>query len=181
MTGRILKENLNIRNKIYNLEKIMEESLETGELASGREGQITYKHLFTEKHEKHNVGLYAREMTAPKGALIIGFLHKEEHITFINKGRMKVLSESNGSEILEAPMSFVSPRGARRVIFCLEDCVMTCVYLSADPDADKEGLSDELEEDLTPFEESLLTDDYKQLGLSPPSEQRSQGVLEWLA
>jgi hypothetical protein len=57
---------------------------------------------------------------------------------------------------------------------------MTCVYLSANPEKDKEGLSEELQDDLTPYELSLLTDNYRDVGLSPPSENKSQGVLEWL-
>jgi hypothetical protein len=57
---------------------------------------------------------------------------------------------------------------------------MTCVYLSSDPELDKENLTDEFQEELTPYEESLFTEDYKEVGLCSPSTYRSQGVLEWL-
>jgi hypothetical protein len=179
MAGVLIKEDLDIRNKIFNLRKIVEEGIETGTLESATP-EITYKHLFTKKHSSHKVGMYAREMTALEGALIVGYIHKEEHITFLNKGKLKVLSETRGPEVLEAPVSFISPVGTRRVMLCLEDCVMTCVYLSSDPELDKENLTDEFQEELTPYEESLFTEDYKEVGLCSPSTYRSQGVLEWL-
>jgi len=183
MSNIAVKEDLEIRNKIFSLDRLMNIGLDSGkfESPSQQQKQITYRHLFTEKHVEYGVGMYAREMTAPKDCLIVGYIHKESHLTFINKGKIKVLSESNGTEVIEAPCSFVSPRGSRRAILCLEDCIMTCVYLSGNPESDSEDLSDELQDNLTPYEMSLLTDDYEEVGLVPPSEIKLQGVLEWQA
>jgi hypothetical protein len=180
MSEIAIKEDLGVRNKIFNLELLMNEGLDSGKLAPVKKSQVTYRHLFTEKHKEHGVGMYAREMTAPATSLMVGYIHKESHFTFLNKGKVRVLSEARGVETLTAPCSFVSPLGSCRAIYVIEECVMTCVYLSANPEKDKEGLSEELQDDLTPYELSLLTDNYRDVGLSPPSENKSQGVLEWL-
>jgi len=179
MNEVVLKEDLEVRSKILALELALDNALlKEEEVRSFKDDDITYKHLFTEKHPKHNVGLYAREMTAVKGSVIIGYIHKDSHITFLNKGKMKILSESNGSQELTAPCSFVSPAGIRRAIHCLEDCIMTCVYISSNPETDKENLSEQLEENLTSFEETLYTDDYKEVGLLPPIPNY-KGILSW--
>jgi len=185
MNELVFKEDLNIRAKIHALHLAMKEiekepykKVNKNKFKKLEKNNITYRHLFTEKHPQHGVGMYAREMTACKGVAIVGYLHKDSHITFLNKGKMKIISEASGTQILEAPCSFVSPAGTKRAIFCVEDCVMTCVYISKTPEEDKKDLKEELTEELTSFEKSLYTEDYTEFNMLPPSNNY-KGVLSW--
>lgn len=74
-------------------------------------------------------GAYAREMALPKGILIVGKIHKHAHINVISKGRVLVLTDA-GDAVLEAPCTFASNPGAKRVVYVLEDTVWTTVHVT---------------------------------------------------
>lgn len=72
-------------------------------------------------------GLYAREIIAPQGMLIVTRIHRTEHFVFILKGRVSVLTET-GIERLQAPCMIRSKVGAKRVIYTHEETVWVNVY-----------------------------------------------------
>lgn len=81
-------------------------------------------------------GCYAREITMPTGILVIGRIHRHEHLNVISKGRCVVLTEF-GTEELVAPCTFVSRAGTKRVVHVLEETVWTTFHLTNETDVDK--------------------------------------------
>lgn len=81
-------------------------------------------------------GLYAREMTIPKGVTAVGAVHKTKHITTISKGRILMMTDDGIVEIC-APYTGVSEAGIKRAAYALEDTVMTCYHPTNETDLDK--------------------------------------------
>jgi quercetin dioxygenase-like cupin family protein len=81
-------------------------------------------------------GSYAREMLIPKGAIIIGKIHRHSHVNVISKGRIYVATEF-GSEILQAPYTFISKPGTKRAVYALEDTVWTTIHVTEETDLEK--------------------------------------------
>lgn len=65
-------------------------------------------------------GVYARQIDAPKGTALVGEIHKYPNLNTLAKGKIKVATEE-GVKILEAPCTFISPAGTKRVGYVLED------------------------------------------------------------
>ena len=61
------------------------------------------------KHTFSN-GMYVREIFIPKGTLIVGKIHRHSHPNFLMQGKVKVVTEGMGTEILEAPLSMISKK-----------------------------------------------------------------------
>ena len=80
-------------------------------------------------------GTYAREMTIPEGQVIFGMIHRHAHLNIISAGRCTVLTEF-GIEHLEAPCTFVSLPGTKRVVFAVDNVVWTTVYATDSTDVD---------------------------------------------
>lgn len=87
------------------------------------------KHHFAE-------GSYAREMLIPAGSVIIGKIHRHSHVNVISKGRIYVATEFD-SEILEAPLTFVSKPGTKRAVYALTDVVWTTIHVTDETDLAK--------------------------------------------
>ena len=105
---------LNTRDGILKLQDIL--------LAINPDGKDPFPlfHTFSE-------GLYTREMHCPKGVLIIGQIHRFEHLVKLDKSKILIADEF-GTRTLEAPATFVSKPGVKRVGYTLEDVVWTDIY-----------------------------------------------------
>lgn len=77
--------------------------------------EIPIKHYFSE-------GLYLREMTMPKGSVVVGKIHKTEHHCILAKGSVSVANEE-GSKTYHAPQVVYSTPGTKRALHALEDVV----------------------------------------------------------
>lgn len=91
--------------------------------------QCPVRHIFAP-------GCYAREMTIPKGIVIIGKIHRHRHVNIISKGKVRVATEF-GIEQFEAPYTFVSEVGTKRAVFALEETVWTTIHVTDETDLDK--------------------------------------------
>ena len=89
----------------------------------------TLKHYFTPIDEKYGCCTYAREMLIPKGTVIIGKIHRHQHLNFIAKGKVTVFTEF-GEKNLEAPCTFISEIGLKRAVYAHEDTLWTTVHLT---------------------------------------------------
>lgn len=67
-------------------------------------------------------GLYAREITIPKGVLLTGMIHKTEHLCVLSKGKVSVYTD-DGMKTIEASTVVHSSPGIKRVLFAHEDSV----------------------------------------------------------
>jgi len=78
------------------------------------------KHTFSD-------GLYIREIFMPKGQLITTGIHKQEHAYFVQKGKVRVLTE-NGMQHIQAPYNGITKPGTKRVIYTEEDTIWITVH-----------------------------------------------------
>lgn len=98
-------------------------------------------------------GIYAREIHLPKDSLVVGRIHRFEHMSIISKGKVTVFTEF-GEETIEAPAMFVSPAGTKRVVYAHEDTIWTTVHPNQDNVTDVDKL------------ENIYTSaDYAELGM----------------
>jgi hypothetical protein len=67
-------------------------------------------------------GMYARELFIPAGTVVVGALHKSQHLYMVVKGKCKVSSQYETVEI-EAPYIGETIPGTKRVIYAETDCV----------------------------------------------------------
>lgn len=81
-------------------------------------------------------GLYAREMTIPKGVTAVGAVHKTKHLTTISQGRILMMTDDGVIDII-APYTAISEAGIKRSAYALEDTVMTCYHPTNETDLDK--------------------------------------------
>jgi hypothetical protein len=97
--------------------------------ASPDQIECPVKHVFAP-------GCYAREMVIHKDILIIGKIHKHQHINIISKGSVLVATEF-GSLQLDAPCTFVSEAGTKRAVYALEDTIWTTIHVTNETDLEK--------------------------------------------
>lgn len=119
----------------------------------------TLKHYFTPKDEKYGCCTYAREMLIPKGTLIVGKIHRHQHLNFITKGKVKVFTEF-GEKSFEAPCTFVSEVGLKRAVYAEEDTLWTTVHLTEFTE----------EADLDKIEQEVISPTYDEMQLIDSSE-----------
>lgn len=89
----------------------------------------TLNHYFVPKDEKYGCSAYAREMTIPKGTLIIGKIHRHQHLNILSKGKVTVFTEF-GQKELTAPCTFVSEVGLKRAVYAQEETLWTTIHLT---------------------------------------------------
>tara|TARA_Y100001938_G_C7994184_1_gene381140 strand:- start:65 stop:562 length:498 start_codon:yes stop_codon:yes gene_type:complete len=84
------------------------------------EGMWDYKHSFAD-------GIYIREMRMKKGQLGFSAIHKHSYGFFLLSGLLAGTREDGVDEFV-APCYIVSPKGAKRIVYAMEDCVITTVH-----------------------------------------------------
>lgn len=115
-----------IRQRINEFQDAYEKQLIAGNLIP-----VSYKytHHFSENHEKFNCAMYGRELSLPAGAIIVGKVHKYPVMNVLLKGKLVVVSDT-GRKILEAPSTYMSESGSRRVGYVLQDCIWLNIVLT---------------------------------------------------
>lgn len=116
----LIDEKAEMRNKILRLEAHM---------AEHEQLSIEPVHYIAE-------GLYAREITIPKGTLLTGKIHLFEHLNIISKGDISVLTE-DGVKRIKAPATIISKPGIKRVGYAHEETVWTTVHACLETDVEK--------------------------------------------
>ena len=71
-------------------------------------------------------GVYGREMSVPKGAIIAGKMYKDKNLNILSKGKIILLS-SMGKQEVEAPFAQVFDSG-KKMFFAKEDFVWTTIF-----------------------------------------------------
>lgn len=85
-----------------------------------------------------DLGLYARRMEAPAGAIIVTKIHLSEHPFIVTKGRFLVMNEANGEEAeLVAPCVGITKPGTRRLFIILEDTEWITIHPTKSTDLDE--------------------------------------------
>ena len=91
--------------------------------------EVPLRHCFGNK-------VYVREMTAPKGSILIGKMHKYKQVNIVVKGDISVLTEDGWKRMKSGEM-FESPAGIKRAGFTHEDTVWTTICGTEETDPDK--------------------------------------------
>lgn len=86
-------------------------------------------------HHHFAPGLYVREVTFPKGMLIIGHAHRKEHMNLVLTGAM-ALNIGGRVEVVTAPAIFMGGPG-RKVGIPLENCTWVNVFATDERDIEK--------------------------------------------
>jgi hypothetical protein len=152
-TDKNLPDKVAFREKIQVLQNGLQDRIATGELESTLE-DCTLKHYFSPVDEKYGCCTYAREMFIPKGTLIIGKIHRHQHLNFISKGKVSVATEF-GKKYFEAPCTFISEVGLKRAVYAEEDTIWTTVHMT----------KFNCETDLEKIEDEVIAPSYSDLGL----------------
>lgn len=100
-----------MREKVENLEAHMRDM---------PQAELVTNHYFAD-------GIYARELLHPEGALIVGKVHKREHLLIVTKGRLRIAMNEE-VRFVEAPAVLVSAPGTKRALLALEDSVYMTVH-----------------------------------------------------
>jgi hypothetical protein len=146
-------QKVQFRQDILTVQDGINKMIEEGVIESTLEDCIV-KHYFSPKDDKYGCCTYAREMFIPKGTLIIGKIHRHQHLNIISKGKVVVYTEF-GEKHLEGPVTFVSEIGLKRSVFAVEDTLWTTIHLT-------EFVG---KEDLSKIEDEVIAPDYEQMGL----------------
>lgn len=101
---------------------------------------------FEVRHYFTNTGLYARELTVPKGIIFTGRIKKDEHISVISCGYVTSVTEA-GLASFGAPTTMVSLPGTKRIVLTHELTVWTTIHRT-----DKTNLAD--------VEADIIAEDY---------------------
>lgn len=81
-------------------------------------------------------GMYAREVERPAGTLIVGKVHKKEHLYIVTKGKVQVVMDDE-VKTYAAPAVIVSRPGTKRAVLALEDSVCMTVHRTKKRNLDK--------------------------------------------
>jgi hypothetical protein len=149
------------RENVLKLENEFLNMIETGVVDSTLEDCILTHH-FSPVDEKYGCGTYAREMFIPKDTLIIGKIHRHQHLNFIMKGKVSVATEF-GKKYFEAPCIFVSEVGLKRAVYAEEDTIWVTVHLT-----EHSG-----EENLSKIEEEVIAPNYEEMNLIASTSELS--------
>lgn len=145
--------NVQFRELVSNAQATLKTAITEGKTQDALP-DCTLTHYFTPKDEKYGCHAYAREMLIPKGTLIIGKIHRHQHLNFISQGEVIVATEF-GNKHLKAPCTFVSEVGLKRAVYALEDTLWTTVHLTEHGSEEKLGM----------IEEEVIAPTYEEIGL----------------
>lgn len=106
------------------------------------------EHDFETQHY-FTTGLYARETKFLRGSLVIGKIHREDHLLILLQGECLVASEE-GTRLLKAPYCGVAKKGIQRAGMAKSDCTFITVHATN-------------ETDLKQLEHKLIAPNYKAL------------------
>lgn len=154
MSGLVVDENL--KAQVKNFENTIKNEVESGN-AECAMNQTSLRHFFVPAIEDGGSNLYTRELTVPKGMSFTGMLHRHQHMVFLMKGELLIVSEQ-GKKHIKAPYTWVAPSGAKRAFYALEDSILTNVHLTSHIG----------ENQLEQIEEEVTAPTYSDMGLPEP-------------
>ena len=102
-------------------------SIADGENIIGNGKEIIYPEKLCEYKHSFADGLYIREMRMKKGQLGFSAIHKHSYGFFLLSGIL-ASSKEDGVEEFIGPCYVISPQGAKRIVYAIEDCVITTVH-----------------------------------------------------
>lgn len=81
-------------------------------------------------------GMYAREITIPRGVVLVGAVHKTENLAVLSKGVLQLVTD-DGTRVIEAPCTLRVKPGVQNAALALEEAVWTNFFATDETDTDK--------------------------------------------
>jgi hypothetical protein len=97
---------------------------------------VEHPPAITEVFHHFTPGLYLRELHMPAGTLGTSMIHKFEHPFVLSKGRVRVISENEGSVVYQAPYVGKTLPGTRRALLVEEDAIWITAHVTDLTDVD---------------------------------------------
>lgn len=144
-------DKVKFRQDVLAVEQGIKDRVASGQLAPE---DSPLKHYFSPVDEKYGCCAYAREILLRKGSLVIGKIHKHQHLNIISKGKVTVFTEFGKKELV-GPCTFVSEVGLKRAVYAHEDTIWTTIHLT-------EHVG---EENLDKVEDEVIAPSYGDIGL----------------
>lgn len=82
-------------------------------------------------------GVVARTIILPAGSVIVGKIHKHQHLNILSKGHVRVLTEAGGVEELRGPLVMTSEPGTKRAVYAITEAIWTTIHLTNKTDPDE--------------------------------------------
>jgi len=100
----------------------------------------------SETNHYHAHGIYARTVFSAAGTLIIGKVHKTEHLYCVLSGKVRVVTKEGTFDLdaTKAPQILTCPVGTQRAVYILEDAWRMNVHLNLENIIDLDILENEL-------------------------------------
>jgi len=151
-------EKVRQRQKLVALETHLKEGISLGELDDIKD-DCTLSHYFI-PDLKSGYCLYARELKMPKGAIVIGKIHKEQTLNILSQGKISLLKD--GKKVyLEAPYTYVSEPGIQKAAYIEEDVTWLNIHITKHSEESKLPL----------IEDEVIAKTYTELGLIATEEE----------
>ena len=114
------------KDKVKQIEDYFVSISDGEDIVVGNGSELIYPNMWEYKHSFAD-GVYIREMRMKKGQLGFSAIHKHSYGFFLLSGVL-ASSREEGVEEFVAPCYIISPRGAKRIVYAVEDCVITTVH-----------------------------------------------------
>tara|TARA_R110000744_G_scaffold177445_1_gene296332 strand:+ start:183 stop:680 length:498 start_codon:yes stop_codon:yes gene_type:complete len=114
------------KDKITQIEEYLTSIADGVDVVVGSGSELIYPDMWEYKHSFAD-GVYIREMKMKQGQLGFSAIHKHSYGFFLLSGVL-ASSKEEGVEEFIAPCYIISPRGTKRVVYAVEDCVITTVH-----------------------------------------------------
>jgi hypothetical protein len=88
-------------------------------------------------------GMYGRRCLIPANSFVVGKIHRHEHFVLLIKGSATINTD-RGMERVTAPHVWVSPPGAKRILYTHDDCEFFTTHLNHDNERDLERIEAEV-------------------------------------
>ena len=110
------------KDKVTQIEEYFTSIADGKNIVVGNGNELIYPDMWEYKHSFAD-GIYVREMKMKQGQLGFSAIHKHSYGFFLLSGVL-ASSKEEGVEEFIAPCYIISPRGAKRIVYAVEDCVI---------------------------------------------------------
>jgi hypothetical protein len=119
--------------------------------------ELPLRHFFAD-------GVYVREIFMPAGAVVVGHIHKHEHVAIMQTGDISIYDET-GLQRMKGPHTFISKAGIKRALYIHSNTLFTTIHRLRDPnERDLDALKKEyVAETIAEYEQFMLTIENKGL------------------
>ena len=112
------------------------QAIELQRIESIEKTMLNVPQLDVPLHHAFAPNVYLRQVTMPKGAVIIGHQHKTEHFNIVLCGKATVFMEGEIQDIV-APAIFKSSANVRKVLFIHETMIWATVHPTTETNIEK--------------------------------------------